>query len=48
MKNEKWDVDEIVFNDEGEITINDLKTSAALKCYYGKFISASNWVRWIL
>ena len=48
MNREEWDVDATAFKDEGEITIDDLKTSPALKCYYCKYISASNWLRWIL
>ena len=45
---EEWDCDETSFKDEGEITIEDLKTSPALKVQYGRFISATNWNRWML
>ena len=45
---DEWDIDEISFSDEGEITIEDLKTSPALKLIYGRRISASNWIRWCL
>jgi hypothetical protein len=45
---DEWDIDEISFSDEGEITVEDLKTSPALKLMYGRFISATNWNRWIL
>jgi len=45
---DEWDIDEISFSDEGEITVEDLKTSPALKIAYGRFISATNWNRWIL
>lgn len=45
---DEWDIDELSFSDEGEITIEDLKNSAALKVAYGRFISASNWCRWCL
>jgi len=45
---DEWDIDEISFSDEGEITVEDLKNSPALKIAYGRFISASNWLRWCL
>lgn len=45
---DEWDIDEISFSDEGEITIEDLKNSPALKVAYGRFISATNWIRWCL
>jgi hypothetical protein len=45
---EEWDCDETVFADEGEITLEDLKTSPIYKATYNKWISASNWIRWIL
>ena len=43
---EEWDADETSFKDAGEITIEDLKTSPALKVQYGRFISQVNWFRW--
>ena len=48
MNREEWDVDEITFSDEGKITVEDLKTSPALKTTYNRYISQSNWLRWIL
>jgi hypothetical protein len=48
LSQDEWDIDEITFSDEGEITIEDLKTSPALKIAYGRFISATNWLRWCL
>jgi hypothetical protein len=48
MNRDEWDIDEITFSDEGEITLDDLKTSPAIKMAYNRFISQSNWIRWIL
>ena len=48
LADEEWDCDETDFKDEGEITINDLKSSAALKVAYNRYISQSNWIRWCL
>lgn len=45
---DEWDCDETIFKDVGEITIEDLKTSPALKVTYNRFISQSNWCRWCL
>ena len=44
---EEWDCDETSFKD-GDITIDDLKNSPIYKVTYGRYIGASNWVRWIL
>jgi hypothetical protein len=48
LNNDEWDIDETTFKDEGEITIEDLKDSPIFKVTYGRFISASNWIRWCL
>jgi len=45
---EEWDCDETSFKDEGEITLEDLKTSPIYKAMYSRRISASNWNEWIL
>jgi hypothetical protein len=45
---DEWDIDETCFKDEGEITVEDLKNSPALKIAYGRFISQSNWCKWVL
>jgi len=45
---DEWDIDETCFKDEGEITLEDLRTSPIYKATYNKWISASNWLRWIL
>jgi hypothetical protein len=45
---DEWDIDEMSFSDVGEITLQDLKDSPALKIAYNRYISASNWIRWIL
>jgi hypothetical protein len=43
-----WDIDEIAFFDKETITVADLRESAALKLAYGRYISATNWIRWCL
>lgn len=48
LAEDEWDIDEMSFSDEGEITIEDLKNSPALKIAYGRYISATNWIRWCL
>jgi hypothetical protein len=48
LADDEWEIDETSFKDEGEITLEDLKTSPALKVQYGRFISAANWLRWCL
>lgn len=48
MLTNEYEVEAIDFKDEGEITLKDLITSPALKITYGRFISASNWIRWQL
>lgn len=48
LSQDEWDIDEITFSDEGEITVEDLKTSPALKLIYNRYVSATNWNRWIL
>lgn len=48
LADDEWDIDEMTFSDEGEITEKDLATSPAPKVAYGRFISATNWVRWCL
>lgn len=48
LSQDEWDIDETCFKDEGEITIEDLKNSHALKVAYGRYISAINWIRWVL
>jgi hypothetical protein len=45
---DEWDIDETSFKDAEDITVEDLKTSPGLKVAYGRFISATNWNRWIL
>jgi len=45
---DEWDIDETCFKDEGEITLEDLRTSPIYKATYNRWISASNWLRWIL
>jgi len=42
------EIEETCFLDEGDITVDDLRDSVALKMLYGKRISASNWLRWCL
>ena len=48
MNRMEFEVDATAFKDEGEITIDDLKTSPALKMMYCRYISQTNWLRWCL
>ena len=44
---DEWDIDETCFKD-GEITLEDLKTSPIYKAQYSRYLSTSNWIRWCL